>query len=93
MLLDLDGVVYVGRTVLPGSLDAIARIRAAKIPLKFITNTTRRSLRRIVGDLAQLGLHVQAEDIFTPAAVARELLSRRNRFSSCIPACSKTFPG
>jgi HAD superfamily hydrolase (TIGR01458 family) len=78
MLLDLDGVVYVGRTVLPGSLDAIAQIRAAQIPLKFITNTTRRPLRRIVIDLAQLGLQVEAEDIFTPAAIATEFLSRRN---------------
>ena len=43
ILLDLDGAVYVGRIVLPGSLDAISRIRAAKLPLKFITNTTRRS--------------------------------------------------
>lgn len=78
MLLDLDGVVYVGRAVLPGSLDAIEKIRSAQIPLKFITNTTRRPLRRIVGDLVQLGLQVAAEDVFTPAAVARELLSRKN---------------
>jgi HAD superfamily hydrolase (TIGR01458 family) len=78
MLLDLDGVVYVGRTVLPGALDAIAKIRAAQIPLKFITNTTRRPLRRIVGDLAQLGLQVEAEDVFTPAAIATDFLSRQN---------------
>ena len=65
ILLDLDGVVYVGRRVLPGSLDAISRIRAAKLPLKFITNTTRRSLRRIVSDLAQLGLQVTMEDVYT----------------------------
>jgi ribonucleotide monophosphatase NagD (HAD superfamily) len=42
ILLDLDGVVYVGRTVLPGSLEAIAQIRAAPLSVKFITNTTRR---------------------------------------------------
>lgn len=78
ILLDLDGVVYVGRTVLPGSLDAISRIRAAKLPLKFITNTTRRSLRRIVSDLAQLGLQVATEDVYTPAAIAQEFLRCRN---------------
>lgn len=78
MLLDLDGVVYVGHTVLPGSLDAISRIRAAQVPLKFITNTTRRPLRRIVSDLGQLGLRVQAEDIYTPAAIAQGFLRQRN---------------
>jgi ribonucleotide monophosphatase NagD (HAD superfamily) len=66
VLLDLDGVVYVGGSALPGSLEAISRIRAAKLPLKFITNTTRRPRRRIVRDLAQLGLQVALEDVYTP---------------------------
>jgi HAD superfamily hydrolase (TIGR01458 family) len=74
ILLDLDGVVYVGRTALPGSLEAIARIRNAALPLKFITNTTRRPRRRIVSDLADLGLDVATDDIFTPAAMAHNLL-------------------
>ena len=49
ILLDLERVVYVRDTLLPGSLDAISRIQAAGIPLKFITNTTRRPRRRIAG--------------------------------------------
>jgi HAD superfamily hydrolase (TIGR01458 family) len=78
VLLDLDGVVYVGGSALPGSLEAISRIRAAKLPLKFITNTTRRPRRRIVRDLAQLGLQVALEDVYTPAALAHDFLARRN---------------
>jgi ribonucleotide monophosphatase NagD (HAD superfamily) len=42
VLIDLDGVVYVGNELLPGSLDAILRLREVGIPFKFITNTTRR---------------------------------------------------
>jgi HAD superfamily hydrolase (TIGR01458 family) len=76
-LLDLDGVVYTGGALLPGSLEAIAKIKAAGIPLKFITNTTRCPLRRIVEDLARLGLVVAREDVYTPAAIAHELLARR----------------
>ena len=78
ILLDLDGVVYVGGSALPGSLEAISRIRAAELPLKFITNTTRRPRRRIVRDLAQLGLQVALEDVYTPAALAHDFLARRN---------------
>ena len=78
ILLDLDGVVYVGGSALPGSLEAISRIRAAELPLKFITNTTRRPRRRIVRDLAQLGLQVAPEDVYTPAALAHDFLARRN---------------
>src|SRR5437016_2463953 len=54
ILLDLDGVVR--DTLLPGSLEAISKIEAAGIRLKFITNTTRRPRRRIAADLTQLGL-------------------------------------
>ena len=61
ILLDPDGVVYVGRMVLPAALDAILQIRAAQPPLKFITNTRRLPLRRIVRDLAQIGLQVATE--------------------------------
>ena len=32
ILLDLDGVVYVGRTVLPGSLHAISQISGCATP-------------------------------------------------------------
>jgi Haloacid dehalogenase-like hydrolase len=52
---------------LPGSLDAISRIQAAGIPLKFITNTTRRPRRRIAGDLAGMGRRAALDDIYTPA--------------------------
>ena len=78
ILLDLEGVVYVRDTLLPGSLDAISRIQAAGIPLKFITNTTRRPRRRIAGDLAGMGLRAALDDIYTPAAIARDFLSDRN---------------
>ena len=78
VLIDLDGVVYVGNQALPGSLDAIRRIREVHIPCKFITNTTRRPRRRIVSDLARLGLDIVAQDLFTPAALARDFLARRN---------------
>lgn len=76
VLLDLDGVVHVRGKALPGSLEAIARLRKAQLPFKFVTNTTRRPLARIVADLAALGLEAAPEDIYTPAALARDFLRR-----------------
>jgi HAD superfamily hydrolase (TIGR01458 family) len=78
ILLDLDGVVYVRDTLLPGSLDAISKIKVSGIRLKFITNTTRRPRRRIAEDLTQMGLRAELDDIFTPAAIARDFLADRN---------------
>ncbi len=76
LLLDLDGVVYVGGRLLPGSLEAVLRIRSAGIPVKFITNTTRRPRRRIVQGLEELGLPVVIDEVYTPATIAHDLLLR-----------------
>ena len=40
VLIDLAGVLHVGDQAIPGAVDALARLRAAGIPLRFLTNTT-----------------------------------------------------
>jgi HAD superfamily hydrolase (TIGR01458 family) len=71
-LLDLDGVLYVGRQPLSGAAAALARLRAAGLPLGFVTNTTRRSRRVIRADLAAMGFAIADGELFTPARAARE---------------------
>ncbi len=77
LLLDLDGVVHIRDKPVPGSLDAIARLRAARIPFRFVTNTTRRPRRSIAEGLAAIGLDVTEEEIFTPASLIRARLTSR----------------
>lgn len=77
LLLDLDGVVYVGDKALPGSLDAIERLRAKGLPLRFITNTTRRPRRAVAASLAKFGLRIDEEELFTPAVLVRAYLTER----------------
>ncbi|MCI4678614.1 TIGR01458 family HAD-type hydrolase [Rhodoblastus acidophilus] len=79
LLLDLDGVVHVRDKPVPGSLEAIGRLRAAKIPFRFVTNTTRRPRRKIVEGLFALGLVVAEDELFTPASLTRDLLGKRGR--------------
>ncbi|MCW2273873.1 TIGR01458 family HAD-type hydrolase [Rhodoblastus acidophilus] len=76
LLLDLDGVVTVGGAPLPGALEAIAKLRGAGAPLRFVTNTTTKPRRRLIADLAHIGLHVDPADLFTPASLARDHLRR-----------------
>lgn len=75
VLLDLGGVVYVGDSALPGAIEAVARLRKAGLALRFLTNTTRRPARRLIADLARLGLAVDADELLTPAALARDWLA------------------
>ena len=51
VLLDLGGVVYVGATPLPGAIDAVARLKAAGLTIRYITNTTRTPRRGMLRKL------------------------------------------
>jgi HAD superfamily hydrolase (TIGR01458 family) len=77
VLLDLGGVVYVGGRPLPGSAEAIERLRQAGLPLRFITNTTRSSRRLLAARIAQMGLSIAIDELLTPAALARQVLTSR----------------
>ncbi len=78
VLIDLGGVVYVGDTVLPGALQALQRLMDSGLPVKFITNTTRKSRAMLLAKLKTLGLAVEAEDLFMPAIAARQYLEQYN---------------
>ena len=43
LLIDLDGTVYLGRDLIPGSDRAVERVRGRGIPVLFTTNTSRMS--------------------------------------------------
>lgn len=70
VLLDLDGVLYVEDEPIPGARDAAARLRAAGLVLRFVTNTTARSRARTLERLRRLGFAVEPGELVTPAALA-----------------------
>lgn len=76
MLLDLDGVVYVGEQPVPGAAETIDWLAREGLPYRFLTNTTSRSRRAIVDKLAGMGIHTGPEQILTPAAAAVAWLQR-----------------
>lgn len=77
VLLDLGGVVYVGREAIDGAVAAIGALHNAGIPVRFITNTTRRSQRQVIADLAAMGLHIATGELLTPAIMARGYLEQK----------------
>jgi HAD superfamily hydrolase (TIGR01458 family) len=77
VLIDLGGVVYQGAAAIPGSVEAVERLRAAGIPFRFLTNTTSQPIAKILAKLALLGIEAARDDIFTPAIAARRYLTER----------------
>jgi HAD superfamily hydrolase (TIGR01458 family) len=75
VLLDIAGVIYDGDHALPGALDAVGRLREAGLALRFVTNTTRMTKRKVCQRLESFGLAVGENDLFTPTQAARDWLA------------------
>jgi phospholysine phosphohistidine inorganic pyrophosphate phosphatase len=69
VLLDIDGVLYVGDDPIEGARDALAELRRLG-PLRLVTNTTSRSRREVFEHLLELGFEVTLQEVLTPAAMA-----------------------
>jgi HAD superfamily hydrolase (TIGR01458 family) len=76
VLLDLSGVLYDGERAIPGSVDAVGRLRENSLPVRFLTNSTRRPKRVIVEKLLAMGFDVDASEILTPAEAACDWLKK-----------------
>lgn len=70
VLLDLDGVLYVEDEPVPGAAEAVERMRAAGLTLRFVTNTTSHSRAATLQKLGELGFEVGDEELITPALLA-----------------------
>ncbi len=77
-LIDMDGVLYRGKELIPGSDYFIQQLRAKGIPFRLLTNNSQRTRRDVVMKLGRLGIEVEEEHIFTSAiATARFLANQK----------------
>ena len=77
-LLDMDGVIYRGDQLIPGTLEFLERLKGLSIPYLFLTNNSQRAQRDIVARLSRLGIKVRPDQVFTCAmATARFLSSQK----------------
>ena len=76
-LLDLDGVVYLGGTPIPGAADALADAAKIGMKLAYVTNNASRSPNAIAAQLTGMGVAATAADIVTSAQAAAHVLADR----------------
>jgi HAD superfamily hydrolase (TIGR01458 family) len=81
LLLDLDGTLYGEDGVIPGALEAVARLEEAGLAVRYVTNTTRRPRSVVAGRMKTLGFEVGEEKVLTPARAAVGLMKN----GSCLP--------
>jgi len=79
-LFDLDGTLYSDAGAIPGAVEALAVLRRRGVPFRYVTNTTRRSRRRLAARLTGYGFEARADEIITaPQACVEMLRARRTR--------------
>lgn len=83
-LLDLDGTLYAGGAAVPGAVAALARLRAAGVPYRMVTNTTSRSRADLVERLRAYGFPAEPDELFT-APMAGAELARRQGHRTAVP--------
>ena len=79
VLLDLDGVCYLGRRPIPGAATAIGRLRTAGLGVRFVTNNSTRTPRVAADHLATVGITADEGDVVTSPQAAADLLAPGTR--------------
>lgn len=77
VMLDLDGVVYVGAEAVPGAPEHLARARGEGAHLAFITNNASRTPDAVARKLVGVGVEARPEDVVTSAQAAARVLRDR----------------
>jgi len=73
-VVDLDGVIWLAEQPIPGSADAIARLRAAGYGVVFATNNAAPTLAELRQRLARAGIDAASGDLVTSAQAAASML-------------------
>jgi glycerol 3-phosphatase-2 len=77
LLVDLDGVVYLGDEPIDGAAEALRAARAAGARPVFVTNNAARPPAEVAAQLVGMGVEASADDVMTSAVAAARVLAER----------------
>jgi glycerol-1-phosphatase len=75
LLFDLDGVVYIGGTAIPGAPEALQKAKQAGARVAYVTNNASRTPAAVAALLDGMGAPVTEADVVTSAQAAARLLA------------------
>lgn len=76
-LIDMDGVLYRGKAIIPGADRFVEELRRRDIPFRLLTNNSQRTRRDVVAKVARLGIDVDDEHVFTSAMATARFLAQQ----------------
>lgn len=78
LLIDLDGVLYIGSNPVGGAIEYMNKIADLKVPYRYITNTTRMSLDSLSRFLRKMSFPVEHDQIFSAPMAAKKYITKKN---------------
>jgi glycerol 3-phosphatase-2 len=82
LLVDLDGVVWVGREPIPGAAEALRELLVAGVEIVFVTNNPGKPAGEYARRLVEMGIEVGADRIVTAGEATARLAAERAGASS-----------
>ncbi|MGK2956299.1 MAG: TIGR01458 family HAD-type hydrolase [Solirubrobacterales bacterium] len=70
LLLDIDGVLYVGGEPIPGAVEALKALRSEVGAIRLVTNTSSVSRQTVIDRVKGFGFDIEPHEVLTPAAMA-----------------------
>lgn len=83
-LLDLDGTVYLGGTVIDHVPAALTAAKAAGMSTIFVTNNASRPPEEVAASLVTMGIQAVPDEVLTSPQVAADLLSAAHPAGSAV---------
>jgi 3-hydroxyisobutyrate dehydrogenase len=78
LIIDLDGVVWLGGHPIDGAADAIAAMRARGTRVVFLTNDPQSSREQHAARLTAIGIAATADDVITSSAATARFLAAQD---------------
>lgn len=76
-LIDMDGVIYIENTLIPGAADFIHKLRKEDIPFTFMTNNSQRSPLDGVRKVAKMGIEIEEKHVYTSAMATAHFMGQQ----------------
>ena len=93
ILLDVEGVLEVSGTPLPGAAEAVARLREDGHRLRFVTNSTTHSRTALADEIRSFGIELEDGELQTTGAVAARALRGRRVLALTMPGIVEDLEG
>jgi HAD superfamily hydrolase (TIGR01458 family) len=98
LVLDMDGVLYIGDALVPGANAALRLLRDKALPFRFITNTSTRPPEELQRKMLALGLEVHEGEMFSAVSATCRYLEQAGAprchlvVSDSVKDCFANFP-